>query len=170
MFPNPPGPQYYNNPDHFFSRMVYPNGVEVLFFAAPDERLLDKDVPKEIRRIKHDVIFFVGDQGRIFVRRGGAGGDAVDQLKEDPLPANAWRAYPSADHMANFFDCVKTRKQPCAPVEVEHRTVTACHLTNISIRLKRTIVWDPQRQEIVGDDEAKAWQTREQRAPYQSVG
>jgi hypothetical protein len=74
--------------------------------------------------------------------------------------------YASDDHMANFFDCVKTRKQPCAPVQIEHRTVTACHLTNISLRLKRKIAWDPVKQEIVGDAEANAWQKREQRTPY----
>jgi myo-inositol 2-dehydrogenase / D-chiro-inositol 1-dehydrogenase len=75
--------------------------------------------------------------------------------------------YPSSDHMANFFDCVKSRKQPCAPVQVEHRTITACHLTNLSIRLKRKLTWDPEKQEIVGDKEARAWQSRKQRPPYE---
>ena len=50
--------------------------------------------------------------------------------------------------------------------QVEHRTITACHLTNISIRLGRKLAWDPEKQQIVGDDEANAWQTRQQRAPY----
>ena len=68
--------------------------------------------------------------------------------------------------MANFFNCVKTRKQPCTPAQVEHRTITACHLTNISIRLKRKLMWDPVRQQVVGDDEANAWQERKQRQPY----
>ena len=49
---------------------------------------------------------------------------------------------------------------------IQHRTITACHLTNISLRLKRTLTWDPEQQQIVGDDEANAWQRREQRAPY----
>ena len=102
----------------------------------------------------------------MFVNRGGVHGKAVEELKENPLPADAWRAYPSTDHMANFFDCVKTRKQPCTPVQIEHRTITACHLTNISIRLKRKLTWDPVKQQIVGDDEANAWQKRQQRAPY----
>jgi predicted dehydrogenase len=189
LFPNPKSAQFYNTPDRFFSRMLYPNGVEALYFASLNQRarygdvqqhsettpeqineLFGKDVPDEIKTLNRDGIFFLGQEGRIFVNRGGVYGKVVDDLKENPLPSDAWRVYPSTDHMANFFDCVKTRKQPCTPVQVEHRTVTACHLTNISLRLKRTITWDPQRQEIVGDDEANSWQKREQREPYRIVG
>jgi hypothetical protein len=68
--------------------------------------------------------------------------------------------------MADFFDCVKTRKQPCSPVEIEHRTITACHLTNLSLRLKRKLRWDPTTQEILDDQKANAMQKRSQREPY----
>ena len=68
--------------------------------------------------------------------------------------------------MENFFDCVRTRAEPVAPVCIEHRTSTACHLANISMRLKRKIAWDPVKEEIVGDAEANACLKREQRAPY----
>ena len=158
----PKGPQYYNTPDRFFSRMMYPNGVEVLYFSSINERLrfgdvaehevtspeqiewlFGKDVPKEIKSYNRNGIMFIGEKGKVFVNRGAVHGKAVEELKQNPLPADAWRAYPSLDHMANFFDCVKTRKQPCTPVQVEHRSVTACHLTNISIRLKRKFTWDP---------------------------
>ncbi len=188
LFPNPKGTEYYNTPDRFFSRMLYPNGVEVLYFASLNQRarygdvqqhsettpeqlaaMFGKDVPDEIKTLNRDGIFFFGEKGRVFVNRGGVYGKAVDELKDNPFPSDAWRAYPSDDHMANFFDCVKTRKQPCTPVEVEHRTVTACHLTNISLRLNRRIAWDPERQQIVGDDEANAWLARPQRKPYEIV-
>jgi hypothetical protein len=109
---------------------------------------------------------FVGDKGRVFTNGEGVYGKPVEELKENPLPSDAWRAYPSTDHRGNLFECVKTRKQPCAPVQIEHRTVTACHLTNISIRLKRKITWDAVTQQIVGDEEANAMQQRRQRSPY----
>jgi myo-inositol 2-dehydrogenase / D-chiro-inositol 1-dehydrogenase len=189
LFPNPADAQHYNTPDRFFCRMMYTNGIEVLYFASIQQRrrygtvenheetppdklawLWGADVPDEIKTFQRDGITFLGDKGKVFVNRGGVYGKPVDELKENPLPANAWRASPSDDHMANFFDCVKTRKQPCAPVQVEHRTVTACHLTNLSIRLKRKLAWDPVKQQIVGDEEANAWQKRDQRAPYQVTG
>ncbi len=185
LFPNPQGPQYYNTPDRFFSRMVYPNGVELLYFASINERLrygevaehevtspeqiewlFGQDVPKEIKSYNRNGIMFIGEKGRVFVNRGAVHGRAVEELKQNPLPADAWRAYPSLNHMANFFDCIKTRKPPSTPVQVEHRSVTACHLTNVSIRLKRKLTWDPKLQQIVGDDEANAWQKRKQRPPY----
>ena len=109
---------------------------------------------------------FLGDRGRIFVNPGGVYGRSAEELAENPLSADAWRAYPSNNHMANFFECTRTREQPCAPVDVEHRTMTACHLTNIAMRLGRKLTWDPETEAIVGDDEADAWQRYEQRAPY----
>ena len=179
LFPNPQGPEYYNTPDRFFARLTYPSGVEVLFFSAIGEKmkygevqehqstspeeietLFGKDAPEEVKKCNRNGIMFIGDGGRLFVNRGGVHGKAVDELPHNPLPADAWRAYPSTDHMANFFECVRTRKQPCATVEIEHRTSSACHLVNIALRLKRKLVWDPLKQEIVGDAEANAWQQR----------
>ena len=73
--------------------------------------------------------------------------------------------------MANFFECVEdAASSRVAPVRIEHRTITACHLTNISLRLGRKINWDPAAEQIVGDDEADAWQRRAQRAGYQISG
>ncbi len=40
------------------------------------------------------------------------------------------------DHMANFFDCVRTRKAPNAPVEVGYRTAVAAHMANLAYRQK----------------------------------
>jgi myo-inositol 2-dehydrogenase/D-chiro-inositol 1-dehydrogenase len=185
IFPNPKGTQYYNTPDRFFARMTYPGGIELLYFAALGERLLygevekhqattpeqvaylfGRDVPEEIRKFSRNGIMFIGDKGRVFVNRGGVFGKPVDELKENPLPAGAWRVYPSNDHMGNFFACVKSRRQPASTVEIQHRTVTACHLTNISLRLGRKITWDPDKQQIVGDQQANGWLKRAQRAPY----
>ena len=188
LFPNQEGPQFYNTPDRFFSRMTYANGIDVLFFASLNRRkrygdvgeheetppakldwLFGKNVPDEVKKYNRDGILFIGDRGKVFVNRGGVYGKPVEELKEHPLPGNAWRASPSHDHMANFFDCVKSRKQPCATVQVEHRSVSACHLTNLSIRLNRKLTWDPVLEKVVGDDEANSWLMREQRPPYQVV-
>jgi hypothetical protein len=62
---------------------------------------------------------------------------------------------------------VRSRKEPVASAAVEHRSITACHLTNISIRLGgRKLQWDPAKEEIVNDTEARTMQAREQREPY----
>lgn len=185
IFPNPKDDEYYNTPDRFFSRMKYANGVELLYFAAlkrrarfgqvedhqettPEqiEQLFGADVPEEIKTFDRDGIMFIGDKGRVFVNRGGLYGKPAEQLKEDPLPENRWKVRPSTNHMGNFFDGVKSREEPVAPVRIEHRTISVCHLTNISLRLGRKLSWDPDTQHIVGDDEANGWLEREQRMPY----
>jgi predicted dehydrogenase len=70
------------------------------------------------------------------------------------------------DHARNFLDCVKSRKDPIAKVEVGHRTASFCHLGNIAMLLKRKIRWDPTTEQIVGDAEAAKMLTRPMRAPW----
>src|SRR6266566_190282 len=43
------------------------------------------------------------------------------------------------DHMANFFDCVRARKTPNAPVEVGYRTAVAAHMANLAYRQKARV-------------------------------
>jgi hypothetical protein len=99
-------------------------------------------------------------------------GGPVDELKERPLPEGAieqlYGGKPTS-HMANFFQCVQSRKQPISDVFTHHRAVTTCHLANIAIRLGREIRWDPETEQIVGDSEAQSWQSRPQRKGYEIV-
>ncbi len=164
-FPNESEPDYakhpdrfYNTPDRFKVQMEYPCGIPLVFQCVKKDR---------------DGIMFIGDEGKLHVNRGGMHGKPAEELANNPLSEGAWRVRPSGPsddsthaHMENFFDCIRTRKEPVAPVQIEHRTSTACHLANISIRLKRKLVWDPAKEQIVGDDEANACLKREQRAPY----
>jgi len=185
LFPNQGKPDCFNTPDRFFSRMVYPNDVTLLYFSALNDRriygevaahapttdeqiawLFGKDTPVEIQSYSRNGILFLGEKGRVFVNRGGVYGRAAEALAENPLPEDAWRVKPSTDHMANFFACVASRDEPVSPVRIQHRTITACHLTNISLRLERPLQWDANKQQIIGDDQANAWQRREQRPPY----
>jgi predicted dehydrogenase len=146
----------YNAATEFMITCMFPNGVEMV--------------------IRHDTdngILFEGDKGRIFVSRGKLSGKPVEELEENPLSEDAltkvYRGKKPGNHMANFFECIKTREQPISDVFSHHRSMTTCHLANIAIRLGRKLQWDPQKEEIVGDPEANAWQKREQRKGYEIV-
>ena len=124
--------------------------------------------------IRHDTdngILFEGDKGRIFVGRFGLKGKPVEQLPENPLPEDAltqvYKGKPPVSHMQNFFDCIKSREEPISDVFSHHRALTTCHLANIGMRLNRDIQWDPEGEEIVGDDEAQSFVSREQRKGYE---
>jgi predicted dehydrogenase len=69
-------------------------------------------------------------------------------------------------HVRNFLDCVKSREAPAADVEGGHRSVTSCHLANIAMKLKRTVRWDPDKEDAVGDAEASALLTKHYRSPW----
>jgi hypothetical protein len=163
---------------------VLPGSVELVYLVARDIKYLKSmaagdmseaedaelfaGVPAEWKQEQRNGILFVGDEGRVFVNRGGAFGKAVQELKENPLPTNAIRLYESRNHMANFFECVKSRQTPISPVDVGQRVITACRLGNIALRLKRKIKWDPVQEQIIGDAEASKsiYLRRAQRPPY----
>ena len=127
-------------------------------------------------------ILFTGDAGRLFVNRGKITGAPVEELSSKPLRREDWKVYdydnldrpPRAgkldaiiNHMGNFFDCVQSRKLPISDVVSQHRSVSTCHLGNISMRLGRPLTWDPVREEFPDDPEANSWLKREQRAGFE---
>jgi predicted dehydrogenase len=60
------------------------------------------------------------------------------------------------DHFANFIDCVRRRKKEDlnAPVEEGHTSCVLVHLANASYRLGRALPFDPETQQVIGDQEA----------------
>jgi predicted dehydrogenase len=70
------------------------------------------------------------------------------------------------DHVRNFLDSVKSRKDPIEPVEVGHRTASLCHIGNIAMKLKRKLRWDPDRELFQEDDEANKMLSRPMREPW----
>lgn len=108
---------------------------------------------------------FIGSKGRIWVARGKLMSDPVE-LAELPVSPQDVRLYESANHHKDFLDCIKSRKPPICDVEIGHRSATACHLGNISLRLGRKIKWDAMAEKIVGDEQAEAMLSRPYRGPW----
>ena len=132
------------------------------------------DVVMDIRHDTANGVTFQGSNGRIFVTRDriDLSGGAVDALSKDPVPESLLKELRKGKrvdgHMANFFECARDRAVPVADVWSHHRALTTCHLANIAIRLARPkLHWDPAKEEIVGDSEANAWQSRPQRGGYE---
>lgn len=74
--------------------------------------------------------------------------------------------YTASEQHANWLDCIKTRKQPTAPVEIGHRACSTCLLHHIAMKTDRHLHWDPEREQFKGDDAANAMLSRPQRSPY----
>ena len=104
-------------------------------------------------------IRFEGTDGWIFVSRGNetvTSSDPGAKLKDaqalaasDPrildsvIGPDGVHLYKSSDHHGNWLECIRTRQQPIAPVEVAHRACSACLLHHIAMKLPRPLHWDP---------------------------
>jgi myo-inositol 2-dehydrogenase/D-chiro-inositol 1-dehydrogenase len=155
----------YNVHERFGATIRYQNGVVL-----------------EVNDEGRNGILFEGDKGRIFVNRGSISGKPIEDLESAPLQRDQFAVYQNdnlsrpervgkldaiVNHMGNFFDCIETRKTPISDIESQHRSVTTCHLANISVRTGRAIKWDPEAEMILGDDEAAAMQSRPQREGFE---
>lgn len=52
-------------------------------------------------------------------------------------------------HMQNFFDCVRSRREPNCPFEIGFRSAIACQMAIASYRRGRPVRWDEKREEII---------------------
>lgn len=71
-----------------------------------------------------------------------------------------------AAHHRNFVECIRDGKPPHAEIEIHFPSTSLCHLGNIATRVGRVIEFDPQQEQIVGDEEANALLRREYRAGH----
>jgi hypothetical protein len=61
---------------------------------------------------------------------------------------------PLRSHQLDFFAAIRDGSQPRADIEIGHLSASLCHLGNIATRLRRTLQFDPETEQIQGDEEA----------------
>ena len=111
-------------------------------------------------------IVFEGTEGWVHVDRGRIDANPKSLL-QSAIGANEVHLYRSSHHKQNFLDCVRTRKEPIAPVEVAHRSCSVCILGYIAMKLSgRMLKWDPERERFTNDDAANRMLARAFRAPW----
>jgi hypothetical protein len=70
------------------------------------------------------------------------------------------------NHVRDFFDCMRTRRQPVANADVMYRSMTTVHAANICMWLKRDLKFDPVKAEFLNDPEANRLRSRAMREPW----
>ena len=84
-------------------------------------------------------IQFQGDKGTLIVDENGL------RVWAEPWKLNAEPTHkleakvPVEPHVQNFFDCMRSRKEPNAPVEVGASAVSAPHLANLAFHQQRQV-------------------------------
>jgi predicted dehydrogenase len=150
----------------FRTEAMYANGVHMI---------VSNELPNGVK--------FIGTDGWIWVTRGNyrvtdsdpvADKDGIKpidasnpKILQSVIGANEIHLYESSEQHANWLDSIKTRKEPVAPIEVGHRSCSACLLHQIAMKLKRKIYWDPEKEAFKNNDtEATAMLSRPRRKKY----
>jgi len=110
-------------------------------------------------------IRFTGTEGWVHVSRSSLDAHPKSILTSVIGP-NEIHLYRSPDHKQNFIDCVYSRSETVAPVEVAHRSVAIGHLATIAMKTGRKLKWDPQKERFINDDEADKMLSRPMRSPW----
>ncbi len=153
---NKAGPYDYAN--YFTIRYRYSSGVELV---------CENEGGNGVR--------FEGSSGWIFATRMRLETSHPDILSKTPAaPAtlafderNKAEEIPGTDaHHNNWLESIRTRKPCAADIETGHRSATVCHLGNIALRLGRSVKWDPEKEEFIGDPAANLLRDKPMRAPW----
>ena len=68
--------------------------------------------------------------------------EKVDEKEEERKWSDQTARWQARWHMQNWLDCIRTRQEPVASVETGHRSVSVCHLVNITRSVGRRLQWD----------------------------
>lgn len=105
---------------------------------------------------------FYGERGQMFLSRRGKIQVLDDRNRPVEVHVKPERQHDAA-HVRNFCDAMRGRSQPTADALTGHLSTSLCHLGNIATRLGRSLQFDPQSEQIAGDDEANTLLRREYR-------
>lgn len=111
-------------------------------------------------------IRFVGTEGWIQVD------DETNVVTAEPESILRYRGISSrswahtGEHIRNFLDCIRSRRETVCSAEKSHRATTVGHIANICLRLGRSLKWDPQSERFVNDSQANAMISRAMRPPW----
>ena len=119
-------------------------------------------------------IIFEGTKGRIFVNRGKITGTPIeenwdkDQFTDEDV-VKLYKGKPFEGHKNNFYRCIAEGGLPVSDVFSHVQTMATCHLSAIAARLGRVIKWDPKSEQIVGDELAATFFSRQRRKGFEIV-
>ena len=79
----------------------------------------------------------------------------TDKTEKVVASANTGSDILTSNHMRNFMECIRSRKQPNAPVEAGYYHSIATIMTNAAVHTGSKVMFDEKRQEVMAD--GKVW-------------
>jgi predicted dehydrogenase len=143
----------YNVPMTYKVVTKYANGLEMVIAN-------DQQVPHGMGTC------WYGEKGWIHVTRDQPVHTNRPEIFEEKIGPNEIHLEVSLDHHQNFLNAIKTRRETITPAEIAHRSLTPALLGEISMAVGRKLKWDPDKELIIGDEEASRMLSRPMRSPW----
>jgi predicted dehydrogenase len=141
-------------------RFQFANGVSMTYWAQG----VSKDEHPRLRSL-NNYAQLIGTDGWIALYYNSMICEP-ESLKTSTLGPNDIHLPVSRGQERDFIESVRSRKTPVSHVDDAVRSDIISHVSDIAIRVGRKIKWDPVKEEIIGDDEARRMCSRAMRAPW----
>lgn len=121
-------------------------------FSNPSWRLVWRQPAPQTGRIDHGAIYH-GSKGTLNVY-GGVNGVGAEQKAWDWKPGPQDRKVPfSPGHLANWLECIQSRRRPIMDIEAGQRVATLCYLGNLAWKESHPLEWDWRGERILRNDD-----------------
>jgi predicted dehydrogenase len=145
-----------------YQMAVYDYGNFVMMLQAGEfTRYLDKTKPE----VRFGTIFpewqqnatkieIYGTKRMMYLGVMGGGWQAFD--RDNKIAAADKGIYPLKAHLKNFFDCMRSRKQPNGNIIQGHQSASLIHMANLSYRSgSKQLLFSPEYETIINDNTAR---------------
>lgn len=154
--------QWANNADETTPVEYTPQGNHILCRYANGVQLVMRDTGW--MGLGTCSVRFEGDAG--WVETGDTGKMEASENLRSEIQLTTMPGTRALNHVRDFLDCVRSRRQPRSHEEATARAHIACHAAYIAWQLGRTLRWDPAREEFLNDDQANRMRSRAMREPW----
>ncbi len=126
----------WNTLNRFDVKYTYASGVEVFF------------------KIERPYVRFEGTGGWIEVEYSDKISASSQSILDSPIGPGEISFMNLLSDKEDFLQAIKNSRQTFEPLETAHRTISMCQLGLIAIKTGSRLTWDPEKEEIIGDNAA----------------
>jgi len=138
----------WNSLNEFDIRYQFADGVEVLY------------------KIERPYVRFEGSEGWVEIEYPDKLSASSPSILDADIGKDEVQIRNLPSDKDDFLRAVKEGKPSLEPLETAHRTISMCQLGLISIQTGSPLKWDPEKEEIIGDNAAAALLNRPIREKY----
>lgn len=138
----------WNTMNQFDIRYTFADGVEVHY------------------KIERPYVRFEGSEGWVEIEYPDKLTASTQNILDSEIGPNEMQIRNLPSDKEDFLMAIKTNKQSLEPLETAHRTISMCQLGLISVQTGAQLKWNPDTEEIAGDNAATALLSRPIREKY----